>query len=945
MLCAAQQAQRQRIQVAVCVARIQCHGDLLLREGRLFHALRKHQRIASGQHQRLVAVNAVDRGCEHIRRLAAEFIGVQHRGLRPVAIEAEIRNGQIRLRFRAESHKALDIAAVRIILFKVSAVGIAQTDGHRDQCVGARLHEQRRTVQSRAGNRHVRRIRRQYIRLLRHVLAVGRDCLGQDAGAERVALRLAAGVLHMELHGVGAGLLGIVAQLDLRALTAIDIEVGIRSQRRVQIHKARALLSRRDLHAVLRHRHSRGHEQAVCQRLHLTRAQRRVLFVQIFPHRRRNAGHIRRSHRRAGHILVSVVERDGGIDPTAGRRDLGLQLQRRKRPPRREAGHRRLADIAFLQRDLLRLRRSHHLAACQRDGGRRDADIRDGHAGSLALAVVVDQAGNRTGRSRVQLLLLKGNAAALNDGDLSADIQIAEIAHIARAGNHDIRIAARAKLRREVVAGEVGIGDLRTGCAEIVVAGSVDAGHAQIHLIARRGRNDAVVHIGRRGIVARRCAIGRRIAVARRNAHRNAAFVHQTVDLIEQAVRFLRAEAARRAKAHVDDVNADQHRVGKRRQNGRRRRAAAAVAEYLENGKLRLGRCAGEGHIALRIHGLTGRDTGNVCAVVVAKILYRVLRRADVRVVIGIVKCKRYLAVFVKLIRRQEMALTGCAEIRRVGMGRRLAVLRCVKEALQIVLVQLLALRLVYEGLMRRIQAGIQNTDQHTFAEVVRRIGKRCACRIDGVVHALVREILRLFLFVCNGEHNVADAAQLTELRDVAIADPGRKAAQQRRIGIRRFSAQLRLFHLGLDRRLDRGDLLQLTLRRSGLHEIAEGHLLLVHLLLHVIDRIYIQKHDDVHHLVLRRQHVFAQLFRIDQAAFVQCLLQKLCLFFRSEVFHLFTIERNIVILRPCRRDHRNCGKQHGHSQNQRKQALHPVFHLYPPFHSAAWGCPLCLFN
>ncbi len=287
----------------------------------------------------------------------------------------------------------------------------------------------------------------------------------------------------MEFQRIHAGLERVVAQLQLGLFLAAHIQIRGRFQRGLQIYKTGTLLSGRIGHAavhLVRHDLGGGHRQAVDENAAVRRAHGGIELLHILRQHGCHARHIGRGHGCAAHVAVAVVERQRRIDAATGRGDLRLQLQPGQRPPGAEIAHGQEALAGGVQRQGLVLQRGEHFAVGEGDGRRRDAAVLNRHIQQIPVLVVVDQAADRAGRGGVFLLVLKGQRAAADHGDLAGHVQLREVLRRAGARHHhegEFRaLLPVQQLRREIMVLNILIGDGVPAGGEGRLRTRVDAG-------------------------------------------------------------------------------------------------------------------------------------------------------------------------------------------------------------------------------------------------------------------------------------------------------------------------------------------------------------------------------------------------------------------------------------------------------------------------------------
>ena len=272
---------------------------------------------------------------------------VKDRGLTPVAVEAQVGHGQIRLTLRArrEAHEALQEGTRRRIVCHVLGERGSGGDVDADGGLALRGHSDGRALAGGRGSTGVSNL---------HALAtpIG-GALTEEAVRHDVGKRL-------RVHLIGRRSVGQVVQDDvevpaLRAIPQVGLGAGglggtlhgrvhRRGRSSQNVHQAGSLLTRRVVGAGVLERIDDGggcaHDE-VLDDVHLLaithRGEERIV-LNTFKHDGAHADDLRRRHGRAGHEPVCAV-RHRGIDVAAGGSHLGLEPQIRGDAPRTEAGH------------------------------------------------------------------------------------------------------------------------------------------------------------------------------------------------------------------------------------------------------------------------------------------------------------------------------------------------------------------------------------------------------------------------------------------------------------------------------------------------------------------------------------------------------------------------------------------------------------------------------
>ena len=857
----AQQAGLQVVQVADAVAAAQVHADLIGGGGGGVVALGHHEGIHAQAHDVHHGVDAGHVGGVHLHVLAVIDIGVLEDGsLGPVAVEAQEGHGQRGIVVVGQLHEAFHIDAVGE-LGQVLPVRIGQADGDGDRGLALGGHGDGGAAEGAAGDLDGAGVGGEGIALLGDVQAVGGSALGLDLGIDVIGQDGAGEVLHHEAQLVHAQLVGVVAQLDLGLFLTPDIQVGRSGGGRSQVHHAGALLAGRVCHAFLIVQNVGGaHQQAVHQNLLVGVGGAGHQGVDILQSSGGHTGQIRRRHGGTAHVAV-LGKGQRGIDVAAGGGDLRLQGQRRQGAPGGEVAHGHGALLGGGHGELLLGLIGHHLAVGQADAHGGDLVVFHRHVQQVAVAVVVDDAAGGTGSGGVELLLLEGQAAAHDHGDLAGDVQALVIGHVAGVGHHDVLIGLRGLAAQqqlgEAVTGHIIIRYAALADQERRSLVGVDGGNGQRRVIGGRGADDAGVGVGHGGEVAVGTALRGGVGVAGRAVEQNAGGLHQVIILCGQVALGLAAKAAVGAQGHIDHVHVQQQGVVQGRQDGIRGGAVGGVGEYLEDGQLGLGRLTGERDIAVGVHGLAGGDAGHMGAVVIAVFLHSFGRGDNVRVGVGIVEGKGNLGALIQVVLGQQLQgagavllgipQSGIAVCGDLGLAV-LALADLIEQLGQAGLLQLLHGRSVGKGLVVHIQAGIQDADERPLALVLGVVGiGGHFCGGQGLAQSGGAHGVGI---VGLAQHHVHYAVKLLDVVDPAIGHLGGKAADDGGIAEGEGAGDALALHGVHNGELDIGDLLQLSLGGSRLLEVQHGHAG-IGAVAGIQQAVRIQLHNDTDHFVI----------------------------------------------------------------------------------------------
>ena len=380
--------------------------------------------------------------------------------------------------------------------------------------------------------------------------------------ARELVSQILDGVADLEVAVLG----GVVADVgdrvgDIRLCTTENKLLGMES-----IDQTSALLSRTEGVVVGNNRLRGGRQQSLCHVSQFLLAQILVLrfALQITQDGRSNTRDIRRRHGGTGHDLITVrrvvlCRQNAAAD--AG--DLRLERQGRGGAPGAEG--RRLPAGGVVNRGHLR-EECDLLFLCVKQLGCVLAG--NGNSGKLRAVqrhvddagfVVINDCSNCTLCIRIVDLVNEGNAAALDNCDLTGDIDAFIVGFFAVAANQNKVI--RLTSQRIISVDRIAVADLcavnfnrRRGVLRVV-----NGGDRQVAVIGGRGTDNAVVRIVGRDIAGRNAgdalAVCHGAFVARCDAADDARVVQRGEDAVQDF--FLVAvidEAVLCAEGHIDDV-------------------------------------------------------------------------------------------------------------------------------------------------------------------------------------------------------------------------------------------------------------------------------------------------------------------------------------------------------------------------------------------------------
>ena len=330
-LCITKQSGVDQVDLVIIAVRAQGRERIVLR---IVGQLRRIG-VAAGEHAAAV-VQILAGPVRLALQLLPVVADVDDRGLIPVAVEGKVGDRKVAAcdalgrGLLRQGNVALNVNAVFKRVRKLLAQRIGELDchGHICRALGGNGHNVVCAV------RRPRRLRRDIARGLRGkidlhiaVIALRLSAFRQDGRGDGVLQRFGSEVHHAERHLIFAGLVRIVAELQLRTLLALDLQIGLRRHSGGKVYKTCALLARGRRYAVASlGRDGRTHHQRVGQRHGIALDARRA---EVLQHQRAGARQMRRRHGRAGHQAIGIVV-TGRIDVAAGSHDVRRDLELRR---------------------------------------------------------------------------------------------------------------------------------------------------------------------------------------------------------------------------------------------------------------------------------------------------------------------------------------------------------------------------------------------------------------------------------------------------------------------------------------------------------------------------------------------------------------------------------------------------------------------------------------
>ena len=666
-------------------------------------------------------------------------IQIEQGCLVPVAVEGQVRNAQVDVGTLggSQSDEALHIHAVFKGSVQVSLICFTQGNGHGHIGFAACIHSQLGAAELAA--LHGSDFHRSALQNMGHFgdggltgagLGVA-DTLGHDVSTDVVGQALVAEIADGEIHGVHAGLIGVVPQLQLGLVHVLatfvlgdDIGGGVDGIQ--QIGKACTLLADCVGQAVgIDDDISGGHHQPVGHGVdsHIIICNVREVLHNILAHQQHHAGHIGAGHGGAGQAVIAAAG-DGGQDVAAVGRDLRLDLQAGRGAPGGEVGNEGAGGLILADLQLAGTQGSQRFAVVLRDGTGGQLGIAHVHLDFTGYIIINDDADGPLGFGD-QSLLLEGIVAAANQGDLAVHIQAGIVGASAHARDqhkfHISRILVAQQVLHEVVllAGSgVGLVEVDDGVFMQQIGGlhTVDGSDGHNAVVGAGRTNRAGIGVGGQAQVAVLLgAVGRGVAVGGSHDHADACVADLLVNAVGQLFLTFPGEAAGGAQRHVDGIHTQDHAVLQRIQNPGGTGGIHDVGEDLHGHQLGIGGNAGDGIV------LADNHTGNVGAVVV-------VGGVGIRVVVGIVIAEGDLLVDVHIIGTEAagklVSLGLLDDLSHIVIGQRQLVRSEVGRR---------------EGGMIGIQAGIQNGNHcaGTVVAGITALENTGLINVDGIFHQL----------------------------------------------------------------------------------------------------------------------------------------------------------------------------------------------------------------
>ena len=641
------------------------------------------------------------------------------------------------------------------------------------------------------------------------------DILGEGVAGEDVGNGLVGQVIQVECEAVNAGAVGIVAQLglDLTIVLTLHGDVDGGGHGVGHIGEAGALLHDGVVAAVDAVDESLGgaHEQGLGQGTIGHALDPDAVLLQILEHQGGHTRHLGCGHGGAGHELIAGtggIHAVDGVDVAAGGSDLGLQHQIAGNTPGGEAadglelgivivagdgtndldrsnivGHAALASLLLAALDdigSIGLGDGHH-----GDGVLQAGQIHVDHAG----LVVVDHNSHCAQGGGVVGLLQEGQLAAGDEDDLAGQIDAVIVLGMTVAVQEDKAVIGAGCLQRGIQGGQrhvavlhiavaqgfqIAEGMLTHGQIAGEIAVVVHGGHSQGIGVGAGGAAGGEVHI----IVEEVAVVGVLgpvAVVAAGDGHDGISLLQLLEQLLVQGIIAVSSACQGGAQGQVDGICAKDQSILHGGENVGVI-SAAVVAEDLHGQDLGIGSIARHAGLPGGIHeavvlgneAVCGGNTGNMGAVLALAVIVV----GDVQIGVDVVVAESGLGVDVQVLSSQGHAIVQLTVV-GVQLGQNLGNVTCVHQLIGLAggcgcLLHGVAERLLGEGLMIGVEAGVDDGNTHTRAGIARQPGLLCAGHLAGNGH------LRLIGTADGGDlglvavllHHTAHTVQLLDLGD-----------------------------------------------------------------------------------------------------------------------------------------------------------------------------------
>ena len=582
----------------------------------------------------------------------------------PVAVEAHVRQAQVHAAlFSGQVNETFHIAAVFEVLFEPCLVVIGQGHDHLHLSGAVGGNGDGIGVKSDgAGQFTVGAVHE-----LHAIVVI--NLFSQQAAADSVGLFLAGQVVDAEAESVLAGLLSIIAQLDLglggaKALT-LNGQVSAGGNSANGVDQTGTLLTGRSLHAGdgIDNGNSGAHQQCVCHNTALVIIQVGEVLTQVLQHQGGDTGHLRSSHGGTAHqaVLAIVVSRH---DVSTDASQVGQQAQVGGNAPAGELTH-LAAGLIGNQAGLsgndhgVLFSSSHSSAVFQGDQDTGHDGL--GNAGEIHVEVrngtghiVNDQNTRSAALGSILHFFHEGDVTTGDQSDLTGDINALIVGFFTQAGHENIF-----QLAQFCQSGEQGdtvgiiVADLNTifaiGEVSRFYHSVVDTGHHGAVDVSTGGVNGAVVGV-RSGVQVQAPGVHQAagVFVTGSDGQDHILLADALKDFVNDGAGA--GKARRGAQGHVNNVTVQEQSVFQRSDNAIHH--GAGITKDLHDDDLGIGSHT-DGVNAF--HTVGAGDTGNMGTVITLGIPGVI----SAQIPVGIVESKRNLTGVIQILSIDLIALIG----------------------------------------------------------------------------------------------------------------------------------------------------------------------------------------------------------------------------------------------------------------------------------------------
>ena len=649
-------------------------------------------------------------------------VQVEDGSLAPVAIEAQEGSVQIDAISLGvvEGDEAFHINTVLEAGIHVCLIGSGQGQGHGDLCGLAGSDSDDTVLQRAILNGILGGVGQQITDFCYKLGIGGRQAFCHSDVADLVANCLVGQVLQVHAHGVDAGTLGVIAQLQLGLVDTVYIQVSGSGGSLQNVGDTSALLSGGIGVAVtVQSDGSGGHTQLVNHVANFGSGQFGVSFLDVLTDQNHDTAHIGSCHGSTAHFLV-LAAGDGGQNVTTVSGDFGLQLQVGSGTPGGEVRHEGACLVVPVELDDAIGASSHNLAFVLTDGHGRDLGVvTNGHHDFAEHVIINNNCDSACFVCELDLLF-EGDLTTADQSDLAGHVYAGVVdGHTVTGNGHVLKLSCLAFLDaqhlEEVILLSAGVNGLIEEdfliavCQHELVHVTVDRSNGQSGLEGGGSTDSCGVGVGSLVGVTVNGTHGAAVVVGSSNDQGDACSLDTVVQIVLVVIVGFTGETTGGTKAHVDGVNAQSDTVFQCGQDVAIVTASLVVAEHLHDCELGIDGNAGDGLV------IAANDAGNVGAV-------QVVEGHDVGVLIGIVIAEDDLVLGDVTVVNFSCFHTGSG---LVGLG-------LLQQAFHIgTVVSGIHYLMGSESGVGVVQAGIQDSDQGALTGVLN-IG---AVEDTGVVH------------------------------------------------------------------------------------------------------------------------------------------------------------------------------------------------------------------